>query len=256
MPYPNIAKSSDTADGSTSVTVDGNPIMLKSSKFSTSSGDEAGTLKGVVSNTNMGVAKFTVYSFDVKVEGQNVPRLGDAMTNNGNAPNTVTVAELQETQGAANITQEELDKICGAICECHGAGEKTGCVMKKLTNGPPDHIPKNKTIHCEQSYNMTETPPSLIKSSSLRSPSGVSLSSNVYGAMGKMAGFPVGSLRRPDIVLLSNPSRLAQGSNIKQVVDVKFPPDDWRPGQRQAYQKLNPKAPEPLTLGPDECNCP
>ena len=41
IPYPNIAKSSDTAKGSIKVKCDGNPICLKDSNFSMSTGDEA-----------------------------------------------------------------------------------------------------------------------------------------------------------------------------------------------------------------------
>ena len=43
IPYPNIAKSSDTAQGASTVMADGNPICVKDSNFSTSTGDEAGT---------------------------------------------------------------------------------------------------------------------------------------------------------------------------------------------------------------------
>src|SRR3979411_1823336 len=66
IPYPNIAQSSDTADGSTTVKVDGNPVMLKSSNFSTSSGDEAGSAMGVVSSKTKGKALPINASFDVK----------------------------------------------------------------------------------------------------------------------------------------------------------------------------------------------
>jgi hypothetical protein len=83
IPYPNIAKSADSADTSTSVEVNGNPIMLKTSNFSQSKGDEAGSAGGVVSNVNRGKAMFVNYSFDVKVEGQNVPRKMDPMKQNG-----------------------------------------------------------------------------------------------------------------------------------------------------------------------------
>jgi hypothetical protein len=82
VPYPNIAQSSDTAQGSKTVKVDGNPICLKDSNFSRSSGDEAGTNKGVVSGKNMGKAEFVNYSFDVKIEGKNVPRALDLMLHN------------------------------------------------------------------------------------------------------------------------------------------------------------------------------
>ncbi len=84
IPYPNVAKSSDTADGSTTVKIDGNPVMLKSSSFSTSTGDEAGSAGGgVVSNCTKGKAMFINYSFDVKIEGKNVPRSMDPMKQNG-----------------------------------------------------------------------------------------------------------------------------------------------------------------------------
>lgn len=87
IPYPNIAKSSDTAKGSTSVKIDGNPIMLKDSKFSTSTGDEAGSLGGVASGCTKGEAVYINYSFDVKIDGKNVTRLGDMMiTNKKNTP--------------------------------------------------------------------------------------------------------------------------------------------------------------------------
>lgn len=97
IPYPNIAKSSDTAKGSKKVKMDGNPIMLKTSNFSTSVGDEAGTAGGgVVSNTTKGKAEFVNYSFDVKVEGKNVPRQLDLMIHNKmSSPNTPPSPLLQ-----------------------------------------------------------------------------------------------------------------------------------------------------------------
>jgi hypothetical protein len=81
-PYPNIALSAQTADGSTTVTCDGNPIMLKDSNFSMSSGDEPGSLGGVKSGVIKGQADPMLYSFDVKVEGKNVFRRSDPMMQN------------------------------------------------------------------------------------------------------------------------------------------------------------------------------
>ena len=83
IPYPNIAKSSDTAQGASSVKCDGNPVCVKDSNFSTSTGDEAGTAGGgVVSNKTKGKAEFVNFSFDVKFEGKNVPRALDLMLHN------------------------------------------------------------------------------------------------------------------------------------------------------------------------------
>jgi len=83
IPYPNIAQSSDTADGAKSVKADGNPICVKDSNFKMSTGDEAGSAGGgVASNKIKGKAEFVNYSFDVKVEGKNVPRAFDLMLHN------------------------------------------------------------------------------------------------------------------------------------------------------------------------------
>jgi hypothetical protein len=87
IPYPNIAKSSDTAKGAKTVKTDGNPVCLKDSNFSRSMGDEAGTQKGIMSVKNMGKAEFILFSFDVKIEGKNVARALDLMLcNDKNTP--------------------------------------------------------------------------------------------------------------------------------------------------------------------------
>ena len=83
IPYPNIARSTDTAKGSKTVLVEGNPLCLKDSNFSTSTGDEAGTAGGgVASSKTKGKAEFVNFSFDVKVEGKNVARAMDLMLHN------------------------------------------------------------------------------------------------------------------------------------------------------------------------------
>ncbi|HMY56772.1 MAG TPA: DUF4150 domain-containing protein [Pseudomonadota bacterium] len=82
IPYPNVAMSSDTTSGSTTVKCDGNSIMLKNSSFGLSTGDEAGSIGGIKSNVTKGQADPVNYSFDVKVEGQNVVRKSDPMMQN------------------------------------------------------------------------------------------------------------------------------------------------------------------------------
>lgn len=96
IPYPNIAMSSDTANGSKTVKGDGNPLMIKSSNFRMSTGDEAGSALGVVSNKIKGKAYPKLYSFDVKADGGNVFRLTDIMLQNGGSPtNTPPGTEVQ-----------------------------------------------------------------------------------------------------------------------------------------------------------------
>jgi hypothetical protein len=83
IPYPNIAKSSDTDKGTKKVKAEGKPICVKDSVFSTSVGDEAGTAGGgMMSAKTKGKAEFVNYSFDVQFEGKNVPRSFDLMLHN------------------------------------------------------------------------------------------------------------------------------------------------------------------------------
>ena len=82
IPYPNIGKSADTSKGSKSVKTDGKMPMVKGAKYSTSTGDEPGTHKGIISSTTKGECEFMMYSFDVKFEGKNVCRMGDPMFHN------------------------------------------------------------------------------------------------------------------------------------------------------------------------------
>src|SRR5713226_4553626 len=83
VPYPNTGMASDCSDGSSTVNVSGQEVMLKDkSYFKKSTGDEAGSapMKGVVTAQNTGKVYFTVWSMDVKVEGENVVRHFDMTT--------------------------------------------------------------------------------------------------------------------------------------------------------------------------------
>ncbi len=112
IPYPNIAKSSDTADGASTVKCDGNPVCVKDSNFSTSTGDEAGSVGGVASGLTKGKAEFVNYSFDVKFEGKGVARAMDLMLHN--SKNTPPFPVIQ---GPVIVieTDEDPKRIC-TVC--------------------------------------------------------------------------------------------------------------------------------------------
>lgn len=138
IPYPNMAMSSDLAEGTTTVSIEGQPVAVKDSMFATSTGDEAGSAGGVVSGVIKGKAKFVNYSMDVKFEGKNVARLGDPMTMNGNGPNTMTPAEVQANLVAV-LGQDLKDMLCTAFCWCNAHGEGGASagegVVKKVPPG-------------------------------------------------------------------------------------------------------------------------
>lgn len=130
VPYVNVAYSRDLILGSVTLTVDGNPIALKDSLFSTSYGDEPGVGGGVVSQVNKGVAKFINYSNDVFVEGRNVCRLSDPMLMNGNQFNSTNPAEMQ-----GNIVGPNKDILCKIFCWCD-KGKKGSDFVTKVPFDP------------------------------------------------------------------------------------------------------------------------
>jgi hypothetical protein len=86
IPYPNTAYARDTTNGSTTVMISGQEVMLKDkSTFKTSTGNEAATKSlgmGVVTHTIQGEASFVAWSMDVMIEGANVDRHLDMTVNN------------------------------------------------------------------------------------------------------------------------------------------------------------------------------
>jgi hypothetical protein len=116
IPYPNTGMASDTTDGSSSVKISGKEVMLKNkSYFKKSMGDEAGCApkKGVITSKNMGKVYFTMWSMDVKVEGENVVRMLDMTTHNhGSMPSNT---------GPWPYLDEAAVAVGGA---CHGESER------------------------------------------------------------------------------------------------------------------------------------
>jgi len=91
IPYPNIATEQDLAKGTTTVKADGGNMCANyGSEFSRSTGDEPGTVGGVLSGTFIKEATWITYSFDVKLEGKGACRLTDKMFHNHQ--NTVNLA--------------------------------------------------------------------------------------------------------------------------------------------------------------------
>jgi hypothetical protein len=135
VPYPNTGMARDTTNGSRSVKITGNEIMLKNrSYFKKSSGDEAGSAakKGTLTSVNRGKAYFTSWSMDVKVEGVNVVRHLDTTTHNhASYPSNSPVwpyIDSQET-GFAGPCEDDPPDPCSLVpykdgCPDNAAGEK------------------------------------------------------------------------------------------------------------------------------------
>nr|WP_293171433.1 DUF4150 domain-containing protein [Nannocystis sp.] len=88
VPYVNSARDSQLAKGSKRTTIGGNPIALESSNIRTSSGDEPGTIGGLISSKVKGKLTWGTSSADVTIEGKGVVRFMDVTNHNGNSFNT------------------------------------------------------------------------------------------------------------------------------------------------------------------------
>lgn len=142
IPYPNTGMDSDTSDGSSSVKVSGQEVMLKNkSYFKKSTGDEAGSApkKGVVTSTNQGKVYFNAWSMDVKVEGENVVRHLDVTTHNHNPPPGQTppwpFAASQAVGSGRDPCEKEKKREEAACKEFKKQGTKNVCSAANMNVG-------------------------------------------------------------------------------------------------------------------------
>lgn len=89
VPYPNMARDGDLADGTDSVKIAGSSVAVEGACLSTSSGDEAGTAGGVISSKFKGKLTWGSQSADVKFEDKGVIRFLDLCYFNSNTGNAL-----------------------------------------------------------------------------------------------------------------------------------------------------------------------
>ena len=64
-----------------------------------------------------------------------------------------------------------------------------------------------------------------------------------------------GMVRRPDVVIVKDPSKPPTQDNIKQVVEIKFPPDTMDVKQDEAYRRIAGDRTKLVEMGPEDCDC-
>jgi len=131
IPYPNISKSGDLAKGSKTVKINGAPVYLSDSEFSTSTGDEVGSAKGIGSGTTKGKAFPMNYSFDVKIEGKSVVRNMDLFIGNNRNTPPVPIMQAQPAPVIASMIANEAEKKCP---RCGAILKKTEPTLAQVRN--------------------------------------------------------------------------------------------------------------------------
>ncbi|PBQ13745.1 hypothetical protein CCL09_23290 [Pseudomonas congelans] len=62
-------------------------------------------------------------------------------------------------------------------------------------------------------------------------------------------------VRRPDVVIVNDPTKPPTQDNIKQVVEIKFPPDKMDERQELAYIRIAGDETKLVEMGPGDCDC-
>ncbi|MGY2293277.1 VRR-NUC domain-containing protein [Pseudomonas sp. SDO528_S397] len=176
------------------------------------------------------------------------------------------------TTNAVGILEPKLDPqdkkvLCSAVCYCSstpnisrdGKNLKQSCVAQRL--GELDEILQGRSPYkAEVSYDMTKNPPQPI----LDSETGSNPHGWIPGWIKKYwdedpehPPFKQGKgmIRRPDVVIVKNPGSPPTQDNIKQVVEMKFPPDPKNLRQTQAYARIAGNRNNVVSMASTECDC-
>lgn len=165
------------------------------------------------------------------------------------------------------LDPQDKKVLCSAICYCSGTPNvgqdgknlKQACVAQRL--GELDEVLLGRSPYKpEVSYDMTKNPPQPI----LDSQTGSSPHGWIPGWISKYwdedpehPPFKPGKgmIRRPDVVIVKDPTKPPTQDNIKQVVEMKFPPDPRNTEQLEGYAEIAGSANKVIEMTPTECDC-
>ena len=168
------------------------------------------------------------------------------------------------------VKVDPVDKkiLCSAMCQCDkkpnvgkdGKQLKQVCVAERL-KALDKVLEYRSNFKQELNYDMTQRPPAPITDS------GVDTKGHDYlrGWIDKYWGSKpehspkykpgTGLIRRPDVVIVKDASKPPTQDNIKQIVEMKFPPDTLSEAQEQAYIKIAGDEKKLAKLEPGDCDC-
>lgn len=192
------------------------------------------------------------------------------MTGYANDP---TSGSMLPGQGKTNIVKlsplnlDPKDKavLCKAICVCStqpdtgkdGQNLKQQCVSRNLRtlDSSMGYLSPYKP---EINYRMDTDPPQPITDSAIATKAHDWLPGWIQKYWpGGSAGYTpnTGMIRRPDVVIVNDPSLPPTQDNIKNVVEIKFPPDTASREQMDAYEQIAGDPGKVVTMGPKDCDC-
>lgn len=166
-----------------------------------------------------------------------------------------------------NLDPQDKMVLCSAVCYCSstpnisqdGKNLKQNCVAQRL--GELDEVLYGQSPYKpEVSYDMTKNPPQPI----LDSQTGSRAHGWIPGWIKKYwdddpehPPFKPGNgmIRRPDVVIVNAPKKPPTQDNIKQVVEMKFPPDPRNNEQLEDYAEIAGNKNKVVEMQSTDCDC-
>lgn len=195
----------------------------------------------------------------------------------GSAPGNMSGGGQTTVVGATTgLSDKDKQVLCRAMCKCDEIGVATRgggrilrqtCVAQRLnaanatsiamTGKPTEYVP-------EVAYDMSPKPPAppvpIMSDDDPSSPNGSLLDWIRESWPGGMKGYIQGKkagldqIRRPDVVIVNDPSQPPVQSNIKEVVEMKFD-DDFGKGQELSYKRIAGDKSKYVALRRSQCGC-
>lgn len=167
----------------------------------------------------------------------------------------------------SRLDPQDKKVLCSAVCHCSstpnlsqdGKSLKQACVAQRL--GELDEVLQGRSPYKpEVSYDMTKNPPQpILYSQTGNSPHGwiPGWISKYWDEDPEHPPFKPGKgmIRRPDVIIVQNPSRPPTQDNIKQVVEMKFPPDPHNREQFEDYAAIAGNKNKIVEMKPSDCDC-
>jgi hypothetical protein len=177
------------------------------------------------------------------------------------------------TTTTVRVNQPQIDRLdkkilCSALCKCdkgpsigkNGQQLKQVCVSMNV-KALDELLSHRSPYKQEVNYDMTKRPPAPIMDSSIATkahdylPGWIRKYWQTEAEHGPAFKAGKGLIRRPDVVIVKDPLRPPTQDNIKQIVEIKFPPDSLSAAQRAAYAEIAGGQDKLVELGPDQCDC-
>lgn len=200
------------------------------------------------------------------------------MTGPGTSPGSTTPLAVggMSPQGqttVVTITRPKLDYgdkkvLCSAVCQCQaqptigvdGQSLKQICVSNQLK--ALDETLLNRSLYKpEVTYDMSKNPPVPFMDHEVPTKPRALWPGWTKTLWPKDPTRPQpykpgrGYTRRPDVVIVKDPTKPPTQDNIKQVVEMKFPGDEYSAGQREDYVTIAGGESKMVPLKLEDCSC-